>query len=388
MKYFDPHRWHPELYKTPKEADGLYELFRLKEKTIADVHIIGIASVESGRHPTDSTLIPQRVIACEPVVIVFTDGTTFELMPEQEGNGLLMAVNQISPAILDGTNYHNLDASAFFNCLCGRKIKRMDMIRQKTACMDWTVWCSERVKTIFHFWSDGDYDSENCDFFLSHTGAREGLYTFGVASHSLGRDGKQETAFLPFSAIKSMFRTISQVAMVEGPDCGGYFGINPVKVTKGDRLSLEDCLKEEISIDEEDVFAFLYFFLDKYFDPSFPYCEISSHHNGKCFEWYLEPNLYSYETMKRMLQDMEKCADLLEREYENPYLDGVKERYKWTAFNRNTDCWSKSPTDEEAKRIVRDNVHVAVDFYRRFVRRLKAMMEHAPECQFISFSGP
>ncbi len=38
--------------------------------------------------------------------------------------------------------------------------------------------------------------------------------------------------------------------------------------------------------------------------------------------------------------------------------------------------------------IIRNNIYVATDFYRRFVWRIKAMMKNAPDYDLISFMGP
>ena len=124
------------------------------------------------------------------------------------------------------------------------------------------------------------------------------------------------------------------------------------------------------------------------FDDTFPYEEIRPDYCGNQFEWNLEYNVYSYKTMRVMLQDIEECIDLLEHEFDDPCLDGVKERYKWHSFDPESDNWSKRPSDKEAEVIIRNNIHVATDFYRRFVWRIRAMMENSPEYDLISFMGP
>ena len=179
-----------------------------------------------------------------------------------------------------------------------------------------------------------------------------------------------------------------QIMIVEGHDSGSYFWIMPVKPSKEAFWGVEEYQKEEISIEEDDVFTFLYYFLNKYFDDSFPYEGIRSEYCGNRFEWNLEYNLYSYKTMHIMLQDIEECADLLEHEFDDSYLAGLKERYKWQDFDPADGNWSKRLSDKEAEAIIRKNIYIATDFYRRFVRRIRAMMENSPDYDFISFMGP
>ena len=70
--------------------------------------------------------------------------------------------------------------------------------------------------------------------------------------------------------------------------------------------------------------------------------------------------------MRLMLAEIESCAILLEQNYDAEELAKVKERFGQDGL-----------TAEEI-----------VDFYRRFVRRIRAMMEYAPEYELISFMGP
>lgn len=410
MEHFDWHKWNPDFYKTPEEMDAALDSFGVKGKEIATVHVNGVAEnmlpwsstqimrqtlaeagvpyedIDSGKYPVDTTLVPHEVEICEPVVIVFTDGTTFEFMP-RNAEGLLMSVNQISPDTLDGTNNHNFDSDAFFSCLCGRAIRDIQTIKRNTISMGKSSAHPEtRYNITFQFWLKGDRESGDFGFFVWQRW--EGWFKFGVTLQNHFMELGNKTATVPFSLVKSVAGNTRQIMIVEGHDSSSYFWIMPVKPSKEARFGMEEYRKEEISIEEDDVFTFLYYFLNKYFDDTFPYEEIRPDYCGNRFEWNLEYNVYSYETMRIMLQDIEECIDLLEHEFDDPYLVGVKERFKWNYFDPDGDNWNKRPSDIEAETIIRNNIHVATDFYRRFVWRIRAMMESSPDYDLISFMGP
>ena len=410
MEYFDWHNWNPTFCKTPEEMDAALDFFGVKGKEISEIHVIGIAEnmipwsytqimrrtlaevgvsyedIDSGKYPVDSTLVPYEVEICEPVVIIFKDGTTFEFMPKN-AEGLLMSANQISPKILDGTNNHNFDSDRFFSCLHGRSIDRIQTIKRNTTSMGKTSSHPETRNNItFQFWLKGNRDSGDYGFFVWQRW--EGWFKYGITLQNHFMELGNKTATVPFSLVKSVANDVHQVMIVEGHDSSSYFWIMPVKPSKEARFGMEEYRREEISIEEDDVSTFLFYFLDKYFDASFPYEEISTDRYGDGFEWNLEYNVYSYETMNRMLQEIEECINLLEQQFDDPYLDGVKERFKWYDFDPDEDRWNKKPTNKEADTIIRNNIHVATDFYRRFVWRIKAMMKNAPDYDLISFMGP
>ena len=410
MEYFDWHKWHPGHYRTAAEMNVALDAFGVKGKEIVGVHVIGIAQnmvpwsytnimrnklaevgvsyddIDSGKYPVDTTLIPHEVDICEPVVILFSDGTTLELKP-QNAEGLLMSVNQISPSTIDGTNSQNFDSDRFFACLRGRCIDEIKTINRETTSFSGSASRPEyRHNMTFQFRLKGDRESGDFGFFLWQRW--EGWFKFGVTLQNFFVDLGNKTASVPFSLVKSVASNRRQIMIVEGHDGGGFFWIMPVKRSKEARFGMEEYRKEEISIDESDISSFLYYFLKKYFDASFPYEEISSDHCGTHFEWNLEYNVYSYDTMELMLDDIAECAELLEQQFDDPYLTALKDYFKWYEFDPSENRWNKNPTPKEAESIIRKNIHIATDFYRRFVRRIEAMMDNAPDYSLISFMGP
>ncbi|MBQ3588005.1 MAG: hypothetical protein II977_05515 [Oscillospiraceae bacterium] len=141
--------------------------------------------------------------------------------------------------------------------------------------------------------------------------------------------------------------------------------------------------------------TFLYWFLNKYFDREIDYHK--KREEGPEFEWYLTDNLYSYDTVRRMITDIQEKVALLAKDYDNPALDGLKKRYSMFYMGYRYKSILDSETDEyeifyeldvDEEQFIKDNIGVAIDFYNRFCRLLQQMMEHNPDNEFISFMGP
>ena len=364
MEYFDKHHWHPGLYKTEKEIIAAFDSFGIKGKEIDVVHVIGLAKemipgyyetiayqnlksagvqhekIVSGRFQLDDILMPHKVTICEPVVIVFTDGTTFELMPAI-GKGLLMSVNQISPTVIDGTNNQNFDSGQYFNCLQGRIINDMEIksIKHTTAYITRSRRSKEKSKRyIYQILLNVEKEHGSYGFRI---GSKEGgWFTFEITHGYVN-----EPAEIPYSVGKTASKDLSQVPIIEGHDYHEYFWIMPVKPSKKALCGMKNCLQEEISIADYYIEEYLEDILRKHFDNSFPYKKYVPERPSNQFEWYLEDNLYTYETMEKMLKEIEESMN----------------------------------TQKSIE---------TIDFYKRFIRRMKAMMDNNPDYHYISFMGP
>nr|MCR4819872.1 hypothetical protein [Elusimicrobiales bacterium] len=76
-------------------------------------------------------------------------------------------------------------------------------------------------------------------------------------------------------------------------------------------------------------------------------------------------------------------ADMLENDLENPALDKLKDSIAQGGADPQ---YPKSK--EEKLKAIKENVPVAIDFYRRLSARLEDMMKNAPDYEFICFMGP
>ena len=145
-------------------------------------------------------------------------------------------------------------------------------------------------------------------------------------------------------------------------------------------------------IEEDDVKSFLFYFLYKYFDEDYnkKYADRDPYDSVR-FESYLDPNLYSYPTMKKMLQDIEEKTKLLQEDFENPELNELIDGFAISYFlpDELWDLPNQEDWNEEKRReIIRDNLGIALDFYARFVSRVRKLMERNPDCECICFTGP
>lgn len=136
-----------------------------------------------------------------------------------------------------------------------------------------------------------------------------------------------------------------------------------------------------------DIEHFLYHFLHKYFDTSFAYGDMRDEYCSNAFEWNLEPNIYTYNTVERMQEEIDTCCRLLETDFNNPSLDALKRCFSVYDFEPEEN-WDIKHTREEKMEIIRSNIFIVTDFYYRFKKQMHAMMAHSPEYKFITFTDP
>ena len=131
---------------------------------------------------------------------------------------------------------------------------------------------------------------------------------------------------------------LSTIEILEGHQGSACFRIMPVALPDegllpgaGDEVFTKALRRtaEEISIDEDDVEMFLFYFLKRNYNQKRSMLYRRLEHPeplGVEFEWNLEDNVYSYDEMRRMLAEMRETAARLVLDYDDPSLAGVKER--------------------------------------------------------------
>ncbi len=179
-----------------------------------------------------------------------------------------------------------------------------------------------------------------------------------------------------------------KIEIIKGHDPGGYFWIMPVKIDKNRKPSFMDPFKEmrdfEISIDEMDVHSFLAYFLFKYFNP-----ELSANKLRKIddldeidtFAWYLEYNIYTYEEIKLILEDIKNLINILSN---HPTKEIIQKAYP---------CLKKFhyKSIDLSKEILENKIYTfdaILSFYKEFVELMENMMNDCKKCNLISFMGP
>ncbi|PWM72942.1 MAG: hypothetical protein DBX45_07290 [Oscillospiraceae bacterium] len=402
MSRFDRYTWRPEICNTAKDIYRILTSLDTKNKKIKRIVPIGMAEnmkrdgyewkyreILLGIGMTNEqlqsypyaaqVLFPCELQLCEPVVILFDDGSTLEMKPNG-GSALLVAANQISPDTVCGTNEPNFDPNILFDSLRGCSIEDIRILRNVA------------VDSCGH--SDYEEKTELITFELVLSGDRglffrqswDDWFTFGTTDSRWCRRGKINISSIPYALIEQAAYNNKDITIIEGRDSGGTFWITPTNIY--DSESEEPVISDGISIDEDDISGFLYYFLDKYFDKDLPYIDLREEYESDGFEWHLACNLYTYDTMNKMLDDIDECAELLDNAFDDPRLDELKGRLDYYRLCPDDDWYNRAYTKAEMMDFIRSGIGVVTNFYRRFSRRMRGMMEHSPDCDAISFTGP
>ena len=83
-----------------------------------------------------------------------------------------------------------------------------------------------------------------------------------------------------------------------------------------------------------------------------------------------------------MIVEIRKVEQLLATEYDNPDLSGIKKYFSGYSIGYEGE---KGAAEQS---YIKENIHIVIDFYRRFCDRIEAMMARCPEYDLISFMGP
>ena len=397
MKHYAPSLWQSYTCDTPKKIVHIPRALKLPEKKIKRIDFIGVAqNLRDGRHCMalhesmleagipweqmqtweyrDSVLVPCQAVLCEPVVFTFEDGMTLEVLPTADG-ALKASFNQMSEHT-QVLNHSNVDASKLFAPLIGTCISKI-VFRQITVEESGLYGNSGRQECIIEFLTETTRGTADCGMaFGWHYGD---WYTVKLTNQHRPTTTGYSVKKVPYRDIRSALRPCEQIVIVEGHDCSSYFWICPVAQDAKEERQVRYHDSEEISIGEDDVFEFLFPFLEKYFDSEFPYI-CRDGYCGDGFEWNLEHNLYTYDTIRVMLDEIEKTADLLRHKFSDPALKELKKRF--CAGIR------KDTPSAERNKLLKERGLLAADFYKRFCRRMRLMMKAAPEFDLISFMGP
>ena len=188
-----------------------------------------------------------------------------------------------------------------------------------------------------------------------------------------------------------------RIEIIEGKDPSSYFIFcacrieytNPTRITWEDMPSQGDVF----SIEEGDVDCFLKYFLLKYFDNELPYNKYrvewkSGDDVGYVdgFEWWVEPNYFLYDTIEKMCKEIVHKMDLLKFDFHNQELDGLKKRFSiYYMCDKNDADYKNGDNSDDA--LLR-HVDVVIDFYDRFVRRIRHLMRSNKNAEVVSVSGP
>lgn len=200
---------------------------------------------------------------------------------------------------------------------------------------------------------------------------------------------------LSFSIIgRNIFKR--EIRIVDGHDSSSYFWIMPVRVIDfedtADLDSVAEMRSAEISIEEDDVAQYLTPFLYKHFNEELE--ENEKRKNVSGFEWYLEHNFFTFDSMALILKDIADTVDALSTGRDNEFTEKLRIKRGTATYQL---VYAKNLSDEEiaeynANRPTEDDTEIGLilDFYRRFTYRMEYMLKVGKEQGYnlISFMGP
>ena len=400
---FNPYEWDAKTYDNPKDIYSALDKFGIYGKKIKSIAVIGHADAvgehevykalqkcgirqSQMKHYKDDVLVPCSVTISEPVIFTFEDNSTFEFQL-MYGTRIKMSVNRLSSEILNGVNNSNIDLANLFTKLKGCRIEKL--------------YISQDTKEVY--WGDADSferDYSTISFILRCDD--EPAVEFKGSYGNIGCELSLKNAYgqfdetITFKEYNEYFKDEYNAEILCGHNTSSYFWIRPVKSYTTEpydcRCEYEEC---EMAIEESNVEAFLYYFLDKYYDASLPFHKKREY--GERFEWYLEDNLFTYPALRKMLDEIKKTSHLLACDYDNPALDMVKKHISIFDLGYTIKSSLESDNDEyemfyeidvDKDTYKKEHIGVAIDFYNRFCWLLELMMEHNPGNEYISFMGP
>lgn len=399
--HFDFFKWSAPVYETPKEVVEALNQINFKKKKIEEIRCIGAAEVvgfrshrlynaiknagiepEDGwweKYPNLSKMpIERKVRLCEPIQIVFSDGSTFEFMPMEDG-GARFSQNSIPTNITDGINKSNIDLGSFFgDQLKSKEIEScwMRIFRNEKEYYDYPS-CMNNEKPYTEIRTQYRYVfSLGYPYSIAVEMGWESYFTVEL-------DHQNECDTIPYGEVKEAVWSVKQIYIAAGRDGGGTFWIIPTysndRPYKKER-DISDYDNYGISVDESFIYEFLIEFLDKHFDQSIQ----DKDHDIDGFDEY-GVNLYSRESMRKIIEEIRETIILLQTDFDNPKLGEIKKHFSPYTFSLET---SSNLSKKKKNEIYRKNIDLAIDFYTRFADRIESMLIEKPDCDVISFAGP
>lgn len=393
MERFDYYTWDARLFETPQELIRFLCDLNLMGKKLKQINAIG-AGKRLGAHEgdlyntirragvelpdgldaypnLDKVLVPWRVQLCEPVQLVFDDGMTLEILPVENGE-YKIGINSLTEGVCDGLNRSNFDSNIFFGELLGCELSYFRVTSATTERVTLDPVTIDKPKP----WTETRRQHQLEFHFGSRNYLR--LISGGDDWYSLElEDAGWDGAEIPYERVQASRKDVQQVWIVSGRDYGGVFWIVPIG-----RETEKSCEKRwddryGIAIGDGAVDEFLHFFLNRFFDPSI------QENDSICFDSY-GGNLYSFDTIRNMVEEIRAASRLLQENYDDPVLDELKKEFSWSCYTEKN--WQEV-SEEEKNKLRKNRVPMAVDFYERFCMRMEQMMT-CPGCDTISFAGP
>lgn len=314
---------------------------------------------------------PWEVHANEPVQFQFSDGSTLEILPMEDGV-TRVGINTIPKDIRNGSSYNNFDANDFFGEFLG---KELTSIQVRIVQDSITTYSKASFK--FDYFKPNTSTKYYIDLSFEESSKLSIEFDWTSKYYVSAQIGNNNGRNIQNSRIKRAFLGSDYVPIINGRTSNGEFWIGPELP--------EDLFVDRygISIDELDIRDYLSVLLYKYYDPAIQKKDYEDQYVEKRFDWY-GSNYYSAELMRKILSDLENISDLLMNDYGNDSLDEVKEKLNWTRY---TEKHKDELTEDELNELRKKDIPVALDFYERFRKWAERVLE-IPGCKGIFFTGP
>ena len=393
---FDFFEWSAKYYMKPRGVMGALSKMHFKGKVIKRINVIGSARMPDGMYEkiTDAGLgldngwwipdneayyphlddvrVPWEVEVCEPIQFVFEDATTLEILPIDDG-GARIAENSIPKGLTEGLNHSDFDSNVFFAEAIGKKIREIEFhveTTEKEYYSDYNYKSKPYPETRTKYTIEIELDYPTRIYL-------EQLYNGPFKIRMYGDEMRDKVRY---SRVKEAERPIDQVYIANGR--GEPFWIVPICLNddQGEKLFFVD--EYGMSIDDIDLYDYMGELLQKYFEPSIQDKERNDY-QGERFDSY-GVNLYTFDSVRKMLDDISHIIVALENDSDDPMTEKLKKQFKWWRY---TDKKPDELTEAEKDEIRLKERLKAIDFYKRFSKRMEAMMK-LPGRDIISFSGP
>lgn len=415
MNPFDIQEWKPTFCKTEKELNAFWEENQIARKKIIKINAIGIAlnmqdySLDERKKKTvcaagvtfrfmqsvdkkwyNKIQLNAELELWEPIVFVLEDYSTVELMIFPDGI-LGVSVNQIDPDTTEGINHGTCDAGILFSKMLSRKCISSEFYHRISYQSSDEGEKVQREEYAFVFKLTGN---SRLRFFIR--AGFDSTFTCGLISqHQFNWEQNIHKIYL--EKINEALKDIQQIPILEGTNSSGYFMIVPTmaedqEIDTSYAWETRNYYAKRIMIEENAVKSFLFYFLYKYLDKDYnkKFADRDSCNNAESKPWS-SPKLYSYPTIKEMLQEIEEKARLLQEDFENPELNELIDKfsvYYFIPYEIHEIAFQEDWCTTTDRIAIRDNLSIALDFYARFVSRVRKLMERNPDCECICFSGP
>ena len=177
-----------------------------------------------------------------------------------------------------------------------------------------------------------------------------------------------------------------EIEIIRGHDTGSCFWIMPVKTEIDDKTAKLECKRfnqYEISIEEDDVFDYLAYFLFKYFDGDLP--ENKAREDVDGFDWFLEHNFYTRDSIIEISLEISNLLGIITDD------ETSDEQKRLQIANDYPIAKMRGYNAIDMARNIFDGrytLSAVTSFYVDFITLLGKMMFECKEGNLISFMGP